>query len=55
MSAEYGNFIVFLQTYLETNLLTKPIYYEKVTFIHYAANGGDAAVGGASAGNADRK
>ena len=54
MSAEICNIIVFLQTYLETNLLTKPIYYEKVTFTFYDADGGDAAVGNAGAVNADR-
>ena len=34
---------------MEIHLLTKTIYYEKVTFIYYDADGGDAAVGSAGA------
>lgn len=55
MSAEICNIIVFLQTYLETNLLTKPIYYEKVTFTFYDADGIYAADGIVRSVHADRE
>lgn len=41
--------LYFCRLKTENLLLTKTIYYEKVTFIHYDAGGGDAAAGNAGA------